>query len=100
MKFDTGRFAFAAASAWAVWYTICAFFVAVAPAQTQAVFSFAFHYDLTSVRHLSWAGYLGGLILTTAWITTVAATVGAFFNARGGSRTTELFAGRIGEVTR
>ncbi len=100
MKFDTKRFALAAASAWAVWYTVCALFVAAAPQQTQAVIGFAFHYDLTGVRNLTWASFFGGLILTTAWISAVAATVGAFFNGRTRSRPAELFAGRMGEVPR
>jgi hypothetical protein len=81
MKFDTKRFAFAAAAAWAVWYAICSFLVAVAPEQTQAVFSFAMHYDLTGARHLTWASFFGGLTLTTAWVAAFAATVGGFVNA-------------------
>lgn len=86
MRFDTKQFAFAVAAAWAVWYAICSFLVAVAPAQTQAVFSFAMHYDLTGARNLTWASFFGGLILTTAWVGAFAATVGGFFNARSGSR--------------
>ncbi len=31
MRIDTKRFAMALGSAWAVWYAICAFLVAVAP---------------------------------------------------------------------
>jgi hypothetical protein len=93
MKFDTKRFAIALASAWGVWYTICAFLVAVAPEQTQAVFSFAMHYDLTGGRHITWSSFFGGLILTTAWIAVFAATVGGFFNARSGSRISESVAG-------
>jgi hypothetical protein len=76
MRFDTKRFAFALAAAWAVWYAICSLLVAVAPAQTQAVFSFAMHYELTGARSLSWASFFGGLILTTASVAIFAATVG------------------------
>lgn len=94
MRFDTKRFAIALASAWAVWYVICAFFVAVAPEQTQAVFSFAMHYDLAGGRHITWLGFFGGLILTTAWVAAFAATVGGFFNARSGSGSAEPVAGR------
>ncbi len=82
MRFDTKRFAIAVASAWAVWYTICAFLVAVAAQQAQAVFSFAMHYELTGNRPITWTSFFGGLILTTAWIAVFAATVGWFFNAR------------------
>lgn len=98
MKFDTKRFAFAAAAAWAVWYAICSFLVAVAPEQTQAVFSFAMHYDLTGARNLTWASFFGGLILTTLWIAVFAATVGGFFNARSGPR--EQHVARMAETPR
>jgi hypothetical protein len=81
MRFDVKRFAFALALAWAVWYTICAFLVAVAPEKTQAVFSFAMHYDLAAGRLITWSGYLGGVILTTAFIGVFAATAGGIFNA-------------------
>lgn len=93
MTFDTKRFAIALASAWAVWYTICVFLVAVAPQQTQAVFSFAVHYNLTGSRHITWPSFLGGLILTTAWVAMFGATIGAFFNVRSGSRIAESVAG-------
>lgn len=39
MRLAVGKLAWAAALAWAGWYTVCAFFVAVAPEQTQSVFS-------------------------------------------------------------
>lgn len=91
MRFDTKRFAFAVASAWAVWYAICYFLVAVAPQQTQAVLSFALHYDLSAVRSVSWAGFFGGLLLSTAWIAVFAATIGGFFNAFGSSRSVGVF---------
>lgn len=82
MRFDTRRFAFAVASTWAVWYAICAFFVVVAPGQTQAVLSYALHYDLAGNRPMTWSSFFGGLLLSTAWIAAFAATIGWFFNAR------------------
>jgi hypothetical protein len=85
MRFDTKRFALAVAVAWAVWYAICGFLVAVAPEQVQAVFSFAMHYDLTGARHLTWASFFGGLVLTTAWVGVFAATVGGFVHLLGGA---------------
>ena len=100
MRFDTKRFAFALAAAWAVWYAICSLFVAVAPAQTQAVFSFAMHYELTGARSLSWASFFGGLILTTAVVAVFAATVGGFFNAGSRSRLSEPLTGRLAELPR
>jgi hypothetical protein len=91
MRFDTRRFAFAVAAGWASWYAICYFFVAVAPEQTQAVLSFALHYDLSAVRHVSWGGFIGGLLLSTAWIAVFAATIGGFFNALGRDRSVAVF---------
>jgi hypothetical protein len=99
MRFETKRFAFAVASAWAVWYAICAFLVAVAPEQIQAVFSFAMHYDLTGARSLTWAGFFGGLLLTTAWVGAFAATVGWFFNSLCRSRSLPAAAAPMAAMT-
>ncbi len=87
MRFDTRRFAYAAAAGWALWYAICYGLVAVAPGPTQAVLSFALHYDLSAVREVSGGGFFGGLVLSTAWIAVFAATIGGCFNAFAGSRT-------------
>jgi hypothetical protein len=83
----------ALASAWAVWYALCAGFVAVAPVQTQAVFSFAMHYDLTGARPMTWSGFFGGLGLTTAWVAVFGGTVAWFFNAANRSRIPEVSGG-------
>ena len=91
MTIDTKRFALAVAAGWAIWYAICYFLVAVAPEQTQAVLSFAFHYDLSAVRNVSWGGFLGGLLLSTAWIAVFAATIGGLFNAFGRDRSVAVF---------
>ena len=91
MRFDTKRFAYAVAAGWAIWYAICYFLIAVAPVQTQAVLSFALHYDLSAVRNVSWGGFFGGLLLSTAWIAVFAATIGGLFNALGGDRGVSVF---------
>ena len=80
MRLDTGKLAVAAMLAWAAWYTICAFLVAVAPNQTQDVFSYVFHYDLAGARPITWTSYLAGMISTTAWVGAVIASVGWCFN--------------------
>ena len=98
MQIDTKRFVFALATAWAFWYSICSLSVAVAPVQTQAVLSFAMHYDLTGARTLSWISFVGGLILTTTGVAVFAATVGAIFNAGRRPRIPELFSGPMVEV--
>ena len=94
MRFDTKRFALAVAAGWAAWYAVCYFFVVVAPDQAQAVLSFALHYDLNAARPVSWGGFFGGLLLSTAWIAVFAATIGGFFNAFGGPRSVGLFSER------
>lgn len=91
MKFDTKRFAFAVAAGWAVWYAICYFLLAVAPDTLQSVLSFALHYDLSGARNVSWGGFFGGLLLSTAWIAVFAATIGWFFNGFGGARSMSVF---------
>lgn len=98
MRFDTKWFAFAVASAWAVWYAGCSFLVAVAPEQAEAVLSFAMHYDLAGARNLTWPSFFGGLILTTAWVAVFAATVGGFYNMRNRSRFSEPAAGRMADL--
>lgn len=80
MRLDTGKLAVAAMLAWAAWYTICAFLVAVAPTQTQDVFSYVIHYDVTGARPITWTSYLTGMIATTAWAGAVIASVGWCFN--------------------
>lgn len=91
MRFDSKRFAFAVAAGWAVWYALCYFLLVVAPDQLQAVLSFALHYDLKAARPVSWGGFVGGLLLSTAWIAVFAATIGWFFNAFGGSQRLGVF---------
>lgn len=91
MTFDTRRFAIAVALGWAVWYSICVLFVELAPQQTQAVLSFALHYELTGARNLSWTGFFGGLLLTTTWVAVFAATIGALFNVLGRDRKVAIF---------
>lgn len=100
MRLDTRRFAFGVAAAWAVWYTICSFLVTIAPAQTQAIFSFAMHYDVSGARNLTWPSFFGGLGLTTAWVGVFAATVGGFFNAWSGSRISDLTVGQKAETSK
>ena len=100
MRFETKRFAFAVASAWAVWYTICVSLVVLAPERTQAVFSFAMHYDLAGARNVTWAGFFGGLLLTTVWVAIFAATVGWFFNSLGRSRSILPAAAQMAAMTK
>lgn len=94
MQLDLKRLAFAAMVVWAVWYTICAFFVAVAPAELQAVLSWALHYDLNVPRTISWSSWFGGVIATSIWVGLFVACIGWAFRGLGGSGAERLPAGQ------
>lgn len=96
MRVNTKRVAFAVAAGWAAWYAVCYLLVVVAPDQTRAVLSFAFHYELSGDRNVSVGGFLGGLLLTTVWIAIFAATVAGIFNGLGESRNPGVFPDRTG----
>ena len=100
MKFTVGRLAWAAALAWAGWYTICAFLVAVAPTQFQSVLSYVFHYELAGSRPITLGSYLLGMIGTGVWVAAVAATFAGIHNALGRDRRVAVFpersAARVG----
>jgi len=62
MKLDIRAFAIAVGAVTAAAFTICAFFVAIAPEATRAFFSYLFHIDLTGMAStISWGSYLAGL---------------------------------------
>src|SRR5262249_3519224 len=80
MKLDFGKLATASAVAWAVWYSLCALLVALAPAQTQGVFSYVLHYDLSGGRRITWGSYCVGVVATRVWVAFVILTVGWVLN--------------------
>lgn len=81
MRLNTGAFATAVAAVAATLFTICAFFVALAPAATLAVFSYALHIDLTGLtRPISWLSFGAGLFAVTATAGIAAAAVAAIYN--------------------
>lgn len=90
MKLDTGKLAFAVMLAWAGWYTICALLLAIAPAETQAAFSYALHYEMPSNRPISFFSYLGGLVSSTVWVGLFIGSIGWVFNRLGRSDRVEL----------
>jgi hypothetical protein len=63
MKLDTRAFAIAAAVVAAALFTICAFFVAVAPRETTNVLGYLIHVDLSGLsRSLTWGNYFISLV--------------------------------------
>ena len=81
MKLDIRAFALAVGGITAAVYTICAFFVAIAPEATRAFFSYLFHIDLTGMAStISWGSYLAGLLGTGLGMAFLAAVVAALYN--------------------
>jgi len=63
MKLNVWAFARAAAIVTAVVFTICAFFVAVAPEASVAFFGYLFHIELTALtRPITWGSFFAGLL--------------------------------------
>lgn len=49
-------------------FTICAFFVAVAPEATAAVIGYLLHINLAALtRSISWASYFAGVLAVAIW---------------------------------
>lgn len=63
MKLNVWPFSLSVGVVTAAVFTICAFFVAVAPEATAAFFGYLFHIDLiTLVRPISWGSFFAGLL--------------------------------------
>ena len=81
MKLDIRAFALAVGAVTAVVFTICAFFVAVAPEATRAFFSYLFHIDLTGMAStISWGSYFAGLLGTGLGMAFLAGAVAWIYN--------------------
>lgn len=100
MKVDFRKLGMASALVWAAWYTICAFLVAVAPTETQAVFGYLMHYELTGARPISWASYLVGVVVTSGVVGLFVASIGWCFNTLASRSAAGLMAGRPAESHR
>ena len=81
MKLNVWAFARAAGIVTAVVFTICAFFVAVAPEATAAFFGYLFHVDLTAlVRPISWRSFFAGLLGSSFGMALSAGAVAWLYN--------------------
>lgn len=81
MRLDTRAFALAVGAATSIVFTICAFFVAVAPGSTAAFFSYLLHVDLTGLaRPISWGSFFAGLLGTGFVSALFAAAVAGPYN--------------------
>ena len=81
MKLDVWAFAIAVGGITAVVFTICAFFVAIAPEATSAFVGYLFHVDLTGLaRAISWGSFFAGLLGTSLGMAFLAGAVAGFYN--------------------
>ena len=81
MRLDPKKLAWAATLTWAIWYTICAVLVALAPDRLQGFLSYVFHYDLMPSRTITVPSYLGGLIGTSVGVWLIGAMAGWIYGA-------------------
>ncbi|HEY2990490.1 MAG TPA: DUF5676 family membrane protein [Candidatus Binatia bacterium] len=81
MKLKVWPFGLAVGIVVAVSFTICAFFVAVAPEATAAFIGYLLHIDLSEVtRPVTWANYFVGVTVVSLWIALWAAVAAKLYN--------------------
>ncbi len=81
MKLDIRAVAIAMGGVSAAVFAVCAFFVAVAPETTMAVFSCLFHVDLTKLaRPISWGSFVAGLLGTSLGMALLAGVTAWLYN--------------------
>ena len=68
MEIKASAFGLAVGIVVAAAFTICAFFVAVAPEATAAVIGYLLHINLAGLtRSISWASYFAGVVGIAVW---------------------------------
>ena len=86
MKLRVYPFSFAVGIVTAAAFTVCAFFVAVAPEATAAFIGYLLHIDLSGVtRPVTWGGYFAGVLGVGIWTGLWAALVAKLYNRSVGS---------------
>jgi hypothetical protein len=81
MKLNVWAFGVAIGIVIAVAFTICAFFVAIAPEATAEFIGYLLHIDLSGLaRPISWASYVAGVLGVGIWTGLWAAAVAKFYN--------------------
>ena len=81
MKFNVRAFALAVGSITAAAFSICAFFVALAPEATAEFIGYLLHINLTGLsRPISWGSYLAGVLGVGIWSGLWAGVVAAVYN--------------------
>lgn len=82
MKINVWPFGFAVGIAIAAAFTICAFFVAIAPETTAATIGYLLHINLSGLsRPITWASYVAGVLGLGIWTTLWAAVAAGIYNS-------------------
>lgn len=81
MKLNVWAFGVAIGIVIAAAFTICAFFVAVAPEATADFIGYLLHINLSGLaRPINWASYVPGVLGVGIWTGLWAAAVAQFYN--------------------
>lgn len=81
MKLNIWAFALAVGTITAAAFTICAFFVAVAPEGTAAFIGYLLHTNLSGLTWpITWASFFAGLLGVGIWTALWAAAVAKLYN--------------------
>lgn len=81
MKLNAPAMALAAAIVAAAFFAVCAFFVAVAQAETARFFSLVLHLDLTGIsRSLTWVSFLVGVVGVGVYVGLFGGILAAVYN--------------------
>jgi len=82
MKLNVRGFSLAVASVIAAAFSVCAFFVAVAPEATAAFVGYLLHINLTGLTQaLSWPSYFAGVLFVGVWSGLWAAAAAGIYNS-------------------
>ena len=81
MKLNIWPFSYSVGIVTAAAFTICAFFVAVAPEATAAFIGYLLHTNLTGLtRPITWGSYIAGVLGIGIWTVLWAAAVAKIYN--------------------
>jgi len=81
MKLNVRAFAFAVGIIIAAAFTVCAFFVAIAPQATAEYIGYVLHINLASLtRPISWGSYFAGVLGLGIWTALWAAAIAMLYN--------------------
>lgn len=81
MELNVRSFAVAVGTAVSVAFTICAFFVAIAPDATAEFIGYLLHINLTGLSQpISWGSYLAGVLGVGIWSGLWAGVAAALYN--------------------